>query len=210
MGGSWLAISGQGRIAAVTNFREMDSRDYPRSRGELPVRFLEAQDSASDFARLIHREGGHYAGFNALFYDGASLVYYSNRTDTRPQTLPAGQYGLSNHLLDTPWPKVRRAKEALRRLPEQTDFEQWESHLTNAMQDRTKAPDQELPNTGVGKAMEQLLSPVFIQSPSYGTRATSIISVEKEVIRFVEQGYDSLGRMASATRHTLKVNSAES
>ena len=168
-GGTWLGITESGRFAAVTNVREPAMAKGERSRGALTRDFLTADASAEDFAAKI--DGGRYSGFNLLLGDGESLVYCSNR-DGRPRRLAPGIYGLSNHLLDSPWPKLVAARErfaaALRGLPDEAAF-------FELLADQTIVADENLPATGVPIEWERLLSAIFVKSENYGTRASTLV-----------------------------------
>lgn len=167
-GGTWLGISDNGRFAAVTNVREPGMAKGLRSRGDLTRNFLLGSDSAIDYARRI--DYAAFSGFNLLLGDGATLVYCSNR-DGEPRALPPGVYGLSNHLLDTPWPKLIKARqaftEAMGLLPADEAF-------FELLADRDIVPDECLPDTGVPLRWERLLSAVFVESEDYGTRASTV------------------------------------
>jgi uncharacterized protein with NRDE domain len=168
-GGTWLGISEGGRFAAVTNVREPGMAKGERSRGALTRDFLTAAASAADFAAQI--DGGRYSGFNLLLGDGESLVYCSNR-DGQPRRLAPGIYGLSNHLLDSPWPKLLAARqrfgEALPGLPDESAFFQ-------LLADQAIVDDENLPTTGVSIEWERLLSAIFVKSANYGTRASTLV-----------------------------------
>ena len=167
-GGTWLGITESGRFAAVTNVREPNMAKAASSRGALTRDFLLADLPAGDYAAQI--EGSHYAGFNLLLSDGESLLYCSNR-DGKPRTLPPGIYGLSNHLLDSPWPKLVQARQrftaAIQHLPEEAAF-------FELLADQTIVEDDKLPQTGVPLEWERLLSAVFVKSENYGTRASTL------------------------------------
>lgn len=164
-GGTWLAV-GRGRFATVTNVRDpADTRVGP-SRGELPRRFLTGMERAETFATGIAVE--QYAGFNLIVGDGGSLWYVGTREP--PRALAPGIYGLSNDRLDTPWPKVRRARTAMARAL----AGELHTELFALLTDREGAPDEELPDTGVGLALERFLAPPFIAGEAYGTRASTV------------------------------------
>jgi uncharacterized protein with NRDE domain len=167
-GGTWLGITESARFAAVTNVREPNMAKAASSRGALTRDFLLADLPAGDYAAQI--EGNHYAGFNLLLSDGESLLYCSNR-DGEPRALPPGIYGLSNHLLDSPWPKLVQARQrftaALQHLPEEAAF-------FELLADQTLVADDKLPQTGVPLEWERLLSAVFVKSENYGTRASTL------------------------------------
>jgi len=167
-GGTWLGITDRGRFAAVTNVREPGMAKGKRSRGALTRDFLIAELSASDYAAKI--DGRDYSGFNLLLGDGESLVYCSNR-DGPPRRLVPGIYGLSNHLLDSPWPKLVAARQrfsaALPGLPDEAAF-------FELLADQAIVADENLPTTGVPVEWERLLSAIFVKSENYGTRASTL------------------------------------
>jgi uncharacterized protein with NRDE domain len=169
-GGTWLGLREGGRFAAVTNVREPGVPPGRITRGALPRDFLLGAQAPGDYARAL--DGGEYSGFNLLVGDREQLWWRSNRSG--PATcLGPGVYGLSNDLLDSPWPKVVKSKarfvEALPRLP---DF----GPMFELLADPTTAPDPELPATGVPLEWERLLSAVFIRSADYGTRASTVLT----------------------------------
>jgi uncharacterized protein with NRDE domain len=172
-GGSWLGLRSDGRFAAVTNVREPGAARGPRSRGELVRDFLLGEVPAAAFAAGV--PGDRYSGFNLLVADGQEFWYRSNR-DGRARRLPPGLYGLSNHLLDTPWPKLVSAKArfaaALAGLPDR-------SALFEVLADRETVPDAELPCTGLPLERERMLSAVFVTSETYGTRASTVASLAR-------------------------------
>ncbi len=189
-GGTWLGLTRQGRFAALTNYRDPAAAPGERSRGLLVSRFLQGRASAWEYAQQVAAEGGQYGGFNLLLATPQELVVLGNR-GMAPRRLSAGIYGLSNHLLDTPWPKVEKARVGLRQalqapvlVPEA---------LLQLRADDAQAADTALPDTGVGLAMERLLSPLFIRSPQYGTRASSAVLLGHERACFVEQTFDEKG-----------------
>ena len=168
-GGTWLGITEAGRFAAVTNVREPGKPRGQASRGGLTADFLRGDTSPGDYATAM--DGSAYSGFNLLLADRNQLWYRSNR-DGAARALPPGIYGVSNHLLDTPWPKLATAKarfgEALAALPNA-------DALFGILTDREIVPDEHLPATGVSLEWERLLSAIFVQSPSYGTRASTVL-----------------------------------
>lgn len=187
-GGTWLGFTRDGRFAAVTNFREPGKQVVDaRSRGELVVDFLRAQEPPSEYLSALTRDSDRvYNGFNLIAGNCEELCYWSNR-DGPPRALAPGLYGLSNHLLDTPWPKLVRAKQRLAAWLAGCDGGL--EGLAELMADRTPAPDAALPDTGVAPEWERLLSPMLIHSETYGTRSTTAVTwSEAGEVGFLEVG----------------------
>lgn len=178
-GGTWMGVTRDGRWAAVTNFRDGARPETgSRSRGELVARYLLEGSSAACFAAAVANSGADYHGFNLLVGDIEGLHYVSNRGGG-PQALEPGIYGLSNHLLDTPWPKVERGKRELAALFGGNPDDPAES-LLDLLADRRAAADDALPETGVSRDWEKLLSSAFIRAPGYGTRASSVLLIGQD------------------------------
>lgn len=205
-GGSWLAARRSGRFAVVTNFREpIEEGRGPRSRGELVTGFLESDLSPEEFAREVAGRGRDYAGFNLLLGSPAELVYLSNR-GRGPELLDPGVYGLSNHLLDTPWPKLERTRARFAALLAQgAPTEQ----LLAMLADREPAAAGELPDTGIGPEWEQLLSAPFIVSPHYGTRCSTVLKLlEDRNMQFTERRFDAAGNHAGQSDFHFAIDGA--
>ncbi len=176
--GTWLGITRNGRISALTNFRDPASHmDNSPSRGALVKNFLSGGETPHSYLDAVGIIGQKFNGFNLLAGDISGLWYTSNRLKTVKKIEP-GLYGLSNHLLDTPWPKVQKGKADMQNLLERNQRIDLED-IFNILGNRTRPPDHSLPDTGVGLDLEQMLSPMFITSADYGTRSTSIILIEK-------------------------------
>lgn len=188
-GGTWMGVTHSARWAAVTNYRDPSRRkeDAP-SRGALVADFLhEAATPAAYLDRLVP-EADCYNGFNLLVGTPDDLAYYSNR-DGAVRRLDPGLYGLSNHLLDTGWPKVARGRKKLRRILESGDVTA--DRLLDLLHDTTAPADEKLPDTGIGQAGERLLSPMFIESERYGTRSSTVLIVDRAGhVTFAERRYD--------------------
>jgi len=188
-GGTWLAITRGGRFAAVTNVREPGAAKGLHSRGKLTQAFLAGQQSAAEYVKQLN--AGDYSGFNLLVGDVQSLWYCSNRS-ARPQKLGPGIHGLSNHLLDSPWPKLLTARQgfaqAIAKLPDRAT-------LFKVLADDEIVPDGELPNTGVPLEWERRLSAIFVRSREYGTRASTVLSLSHDGrIAFEERSFGPEGR----------------
>ncbi|MGH8634409.1 MAG: NRDE family protein [Burkholderiales bacterium] len=176
-GGTWMGVTRDRRWAAVTNYRDGTHPETgSRSRGELVARYLLEGSSAASYAAAVASAGAEYHGFNLLVGDSEGVHYVSNR-GARPQELEPGIYGLSNHLLDTPWPKVTRGKSEMQAMLGGNPEDPTEALLA-LLADRRPAADDLLPETGVSRDWEKLLSCAFIRAPGYGTRASSVLLIE--------------------------------
>ncbi len=173
-GGSWLAARGDGRFAAVTNFREVPPSTGPRSRGELVQEFVCGAQAPSSFIQQLDPVAGDFGGTNLFAGDADSLWHWSNRGQVARLMAP-GLYGLSNGMLADDWPKMRRGREALTTLVARDDLD--EDALFTLLADRTPGDDHELPDTGVGRDMERALSSIFIAGDTYGTRASTLLLI---------------------------------
>lgn len=173
-GGTWLGVTRSGRFAAVTNFREpiQETTSGARSRGELPWTFLNDEAiTPEDYATSVATRQSDYGPFNLLVGDRNSLWYVSNR-GAAPQAVASGIHGLSNGLLDTPWPKVARGKQLLTHAIQQGASE---TDLLALLTDRHQPDASELPQTGVPDTLEKLVAPIFIESAQYGTRCSTLL-----------------------------------
>jgi len=194
-GGTWLGMTPSGRWAALTNFRQVPSLkpspELLRSRGLLVSEYLASDVSPLEFARQI--ELLRYEGFSLLLGTREQAVVVSNR-GTAPTVLAAGLYVLSNALIDEPWPKVERLRqrttqEVLPLLQNKlrTEGQDWQAAAFNILADDRVAEDEQLPQTGVGLEMERLLSSVFIASPIYGTRCSTVLAFDDQGYQLSEQ-----------------------
>lgn len=198
-GGTWLGVTRNGRFAALTNYRDPEQRrPNTPSRGMLVTAILQSADNTQEILQRLQKEGAAYNGFNVLFSDGERLGIYESMSGAGRELGP-GIYGLSNHLLDTPWPKVQAAKSrlsaALSDLPD--------THSALALlRDAELAPDHSLPQTGMSVEWERLLSSAFIRSPTYGTRCSTVLQVDRAGhARFEEWTWDPSGREIGRVQH---------
>lgn len=188
-GGTWLGVSADGRFAALTNIRDPHQPPARKSRGELVARFLSGSLPIDEYLAEVNGRSIEYAGFNLLVGTREEMWHY-NANHTEPARLEAGVYGLSNAGLDTPWPKLLKAKAAL----SQALDDPHPHVLLELLSDPLTAPFAELPDTGVGLATESLLSSVFIASPTYGTRASTALIVNADGTRWmVERSFGPEG-----------------
>jgi uncharacterized protein with NRDE domain len=174
--GTWLGVTRNGRFSAVTNYRDPLAPTGNLSRGNLVGDFLRFAETPAGYLQKVRQNAGNYSGFNLLAGEFDSEIgYFSNRGDG-VKILESGIYGLSNHLLDTPWRKVARGKKALADLIEKENFTV--QSLFEILVDATKAGDEDLPDTGIGLELERVLSSIFIETPVYGTRCSTVLLIE--------------------------------
>ena len=188
-GGLWLGVCRGGKFGAITNYRDgRGSGANLPSRGEIVSQYLHGNESAIHAIERLAEDSNKFAGFNVLFGDASHLVYFSNKQN-KIQILQPGFYGLSNHLLDTSWPKVTKGKELLRQHMcgcENIDA----AKITTLLRDTAVFDDTLLPDTGIGLEWERFLSPIFIDGDEYGTRSTAVVEIgsQGDVI-FTETSY---------------------
>ncbi|KAI3499245.1 hypothetical protein L1887_35038 [Cichorium endivia] len=186
-GGTWLASSREGRVAFVTNVRELNPISDAKSRGDLPVRFLQSNKTAMEFAEEIEKEADEYNGFNLILVDllSMNMVYVTNRLKGEKSyvtTVSPGVHVLSNASLDTPWPKAKRLENGFKNLLD--EYGEGEIPITEMidklMRNTVKDDISLLPGI-YGPDFEYQLSSVFVASPKgdYGTRSTTALAVKK-------------------------------
>lgn len=180
-GGTWLGITRSGRVSAITNYREPGGPkpDAP-SRGHLVSGFLAGNSPSQAYLEAVSSVGQTYSGFNLIVGDESGLFYYSNRQPGIQKLVP-GWYGLSNHHLNTDWPKVRKGIALLKSAILNADPVNSVNMdpIFHLLKNREIPPDDRLPDTGVGMEWERILSPMFIQSPGYGTRSSSVMLINR-------------------------------
>ncbi len=212
--GTWMGLSKLGRFAALTNVRAPSEKNPDaKTRGEISAQFLKARVSPEQFIQEKATQFNRYNGFNLLMADvsvqNPSLLWLSNRVQMgkslrhrkvmNPQALKPGVYGLSNGMLDSPWPKVQHRIGAFAQLlaMDTGQFKRAENYL-GIMSDMTQAPDEYLPDTGVSYEWEKVLSSAFIRTPNYGTRATSLIRVRRDgQYEVIEKRFDANGEIGT-------------
>jgi len=187
-GGTWMGITKNGNFAAITNYRDLRNiKDDAPSRGLLTSNFLLGDQSTKEYYNSLKNNLINYNGFNLILGEIDSLFYFSTHKE-QLQKLKPGIYGLSNATLNVPWPKVEKCKEVLEKILKQDEIHPWE--LISLLSDTLKAKDEKLPDTGAELELERTLSPVFIQSPGYGTRCSTALLIDNENnVRFVEKTF---------------------
>ena len=192
-GGTWFGMTRTGRFAALTNYRDLKQRRVGTpSRGELVTRILSSNAGVVESLEYLGGIAADYNAFNLIFSDGEQLAIYESARGAGRQLAP-GIYGLSNHLLDTPWPKVQTAKT---RLSEALANAADSAVLLALLRDDNPAPDEQLPATGIGLEWERLLSSAFIRAPDYGTRCSTLVRIDRHRHAwFDEWTWDPAGEM---------------
>ncbi|MEX1211791.1 MAG: NRDE family protein [Balneolaceae bacterium] len=187
-GGTWMGITTSGTFSAVTNYRDLSmiKKDAP-SRGHLVLDYLVNGGDPETYLDNVDRKANRYNGFNLLAGTTEKLMYYSNKVH-EPVRLDPGLYGLSNHLLNTSWPKVEQTREDLRLAIEEEEIT--EERLFDLLKRDVRAPDEKLPNTGLPRELERAVSSVFIKTEMYGTRSSTILLIDKSGhVTFIERRY---------------------
>ncbi|MFT4564217.1 MAG: hypothetical protein ACI9BW_003980 [Gammaproteobacteria bacterium] len=186
--GTWLAVNRRGAFAAITNVRTSMNIAAPRSRGLIISDYLTSPSTAEKFARELTEHRAQYQGFNVFASDVQSTAWCSNYSNEY-KSLSAGVYGLSNHLLDTPWPKVNRIKADFKAVESLSKCDLIES-LFSSLRNEESAPDRDLPNTGISIEHERVLSPIFISGDTYGTRCSTVILIDNGgFLTFIERRF---------------------
>jgi uncharacterized protein with NRDE domain len=204
--GTWLGITKNGRISMLTNFRDPSNiNPAAPSRGKLVSDFLVEQSDPEDYVNSVSVNGSLYNGFNLLTGTADSMWYYSNYGG-KPEKLKSGLFGLSNHLLDTPWPKVVRGKQRVMNhlihdVPD-PDF------LFKVLYDEDVAPDDLLPQTGLTIERERALSSMFIKTNGYGSRCTTVVMIDlNNNVYFGERVFDTTTFAYETRTYGFKITS---
>ncbi len=190
-GGTWLGVTKTGRLIAITNYRDLSNENKnARSRGLISKDFLINSQSNNSFLNNIYPVKNEYSGFNLLLSDNSfeTITHYSNISD-KTEILEEGTHGLSNHLLDTPWPKIQYGKDQLTTLLNQETIHTYD--IISILKNNIEAPDKLLPDTGISYELEKKLSPVFISMKGYGTRCSTALIIDyNNNVSFLEISYD--------------------
>nr|WP_260152313.1 NRDE family protein [Hoyosella altamirensis] len=202
-GGTWMGVTAGKRFAAVTNFRDGAPAAGTLSRGDLPKDFLLGDLSAREYCDAATARGGEFGGFSLFVSDGSELWWTSNRGDTGPSMVQPGIHGLSNALLDTPWPKVVDGKAAFAEVAATDDGSADPEDYLAVLTDTTKAPSGSLPDTGVPRLFEKLLSSRFIRMGSYGTRASTVLRIRADGSLDLTERQFSWSGATSTTTHRI-------
>ena len=210
-GGGWLQVSTRGRLAAVTNVRAGLAGDAaPRSRGWLVRDFVRDHAPAETFTTELAAAACEYGRFNLLACDGDALFAASNHPAFAMRDVAPGVHAMSNGAFDAPWPKSVRATRALQAWLDSPSAMTVDETLADAIEplfaalrDTTRAPDPDLPDTGVGLELERALSPPFVLDARYGTRCSSVVLMATDAIVFAERRFDARGVTLATSLATL-------
>lgn len=191
-GGTWMGITTAGRFAALTNYRERGTNPLKYSRGQLVKEYLCGLETPLSYLNTLKDGGAEFNGFSLLLGDQQGLYYYSNREKVM-RRVEKGCHGLSNNLLDVPWPKVSKGVKALAACLSGEDSAREDSvkeRLFEILADKERPGDDKLPQTGVSLEWERILSPIFIVSPRYGTRCSTVLLQDRNGhVRFWERNF---------------------
>lgn len=201
--GTWLGVTRTGRFAALTNYRDPAHNRQLPSRGALVTGFLTGSETPEAYLARVAASGVAYNGYNLLLGDSHALWWASNVSGER-RALAPGVYGVSNDLLDTPWPKVGAGKTALTqaidRLPD-------DRPLFDLLRNDAIHSDEHLPATGVPQEWERLLSAAFVKSPTYGTRSSTVLCQRRDGwLTFDEQTWLAGAQRGPRARYRFAVS----
>jgi len=205
--GTWLALDKTGRFATITNVPLAHKKTInPRSRGLIVNDFLQGEKSASRYTASLSNAANSYEGFNALIHDSTELVWYSNSTaDNRPEVLPDGIYTLSNATLRTCWPKTERLRSSFQLVFENHPNAMVEP-LFDILRDKQTAGCTSLPAEEISVSEERLHSSIFIQGEVYGTRCSTVITIdEHDRLMFNERRYDVKGEVCGQSNFNFEL-----
>lgn len=205
-GGTWMGITKSGRFAAITNYRDPRiKKENAPSRGHLTADYLKGSASPENYLKGIRENGASYYGFNLLIGNTDELWYYNN-INHEIREITEGSYGLSNSLLDTSWPKVDLGKKVFGTVTNEPDIK--DEMLFDALGNRKKAEDYDLPSTGVPYEWEKAISSMFIETETYGTCSSTIMTIDNENrIRFIEKNYPVGNRVKGVKQFEFRVSS---
>lgn len=187
-GGTWLGVNQKSEFGAITNYRDLNNpMNGNRSRGEIIPEFLTQSGPPEEKLKTVQKNYPAYSGFN-LLAGNSDQLYYLNNVNRQFQTVAPGIHGISNAFLDTPWPKVEKAISAFKDAVQPDTIDR--DDIFQFLQDSDPFPQDELPETGLSPEMEQAVSPIFIKTDDYGTRCSSLLTIDYDgQVQFTERTY---------------------
>ncbi|MEX0661004.1 MAG: NRDE family protein [Balneolaceae bacterium] len=207
LGGTWLGVTKQGKFAALTNYRDLNNiKKSAPSRGNIVKDFLADNQDPLGYLEGLKQSANAFNGFNLLTGSPDQLYHYSNETDDITEIKP-GIHGISNAVLNTPWPKVETAKSVFEEVVNGENIDQ--NRIFKMLKNSEPYPENQLPKTGLSKEMEKRVSPIFIKSKDYGTRCSTLLKIRDDgVVTFIEKTYTPIaGTVTSETRFNFKIKS---
>ena len=189
-GGTWLGLSENGKIAAITNYRDMGQiKPNAPSRGHIVKNALISSQSTEQYLEHLKSVANEYNGFNLIAGNREKLFYFSNQT-MQIEELKPGIYALSNALLNTPWPKSEWAKQRFKQILDSGDRKP--NHFFSMLKNSDTYPLEKLPETGLSDEMEKAVSAVFIKTDGYGSRCSTVMQLYSDsTFYFEERTYKS-------------------
>lgn len=206
-GGTWLGVNRQRRFGVITNFRDLQPTEPGApSRGIFIPDYLSGAAAAGEFAASLASRATSYSGFNLLLADRDELRYASNRTQPFARALSPGVHGLSNHSLDTPWPKLLRVRERFEDWLHAADFSS-PAGLFELLDDRAPIPaDTSIPS-GLSPELGRALSAPFVQHPVFGTRCSTVVRLDADgALWIAERRFDARGELVGETAFELSAD----
>jgi uncharacterized protein with NRDE domain len=190
-GGTWCGITKTGRLAAITNYRDMKSiKKDAVSRGKIVTDFLSGTSSPELYSKALKDSADQYNGYSLIFGNKSGLYFFSNRKKELVE-IKAGIHGLSNHLLNTPWYNVERSKTLFNKAIEKGN-NNLTGELFEMLSDDTPSSDDNLPDTGLDPKLERVISPIFTRTEVYGTRSSTLILIDNnDNVNFIEKSLNS-------------------
>lgn len=206
-GGTWLGINRNGRFAAISNYREslFKASKLEYSRGHLVRDFLLDNSAPASHAEHLQTRASRYRGFNLLLGDSEAVFYVSNRTEG-PTSVNPGSHGLSNHLLNTDWPKVHDGRTRLNAVLKNEHIDPEE--LLELLADKSATSRTRLSTEELQSEPEKMTKMIFIDSPVYGTRSSTVLLLDRDgEMTFVERQFNARGEPVGTQSHKLRINS---
>jgi len=188
-GGTWLAVSNDGRFAVLTNFKELaNGKESLKSRGELISNYITSKGvSSKEYLENIKER--NYAGFNLLLGDKEGIHYISNRSEGI-EKLESGIHALGNLLLNTQTKKSIKIKNQFKELLQTNPNE-------DVLLEFMRGDSGDLSNldmAGFKETEHEEIPYRFIKSNVYGTRCTTLLTIDPNgKYRITEQNYSKKG-----------------
>jgi len=204
--GTWLGLTKNGKIGLLTNYRDPKIyKDFAPSRGKIILSYLTGNNDLKSFLDVLDQSRSVYNPFNLIAGRFDSLYYYSNVNGIIEELKP-GVHGLCNHFLNTPWPKVIKTKQGLKRIIEGNEVIKVDN-LLELMEDTAQANVDNLPDTGIGMHFEKILSSIFIKTDVYGTKSTTVIFIhQNKEINFYEKSFIDRHDPGTISNFKFKLN----